>query len=58
MDDLIERFPHRVNKDGTFDSICPNCFETIATRNVEEDLKEIEEAHLCTDVRYMPNPRR
>jgi hypothetical protein len=58
MEDPTERFPHRVNRDGTFDSICPNCFVTIATRNVEAELEELEKAHICTELRFMQGARR
>jgi hypothetical protein len=40
-------FPHRMNKDGTIDSICPHCFVTIGCSTWEADLDRIEAAHLC-----------
>jgi hypothetical protein len=40
-------FPHRQNSDTTFDSICTNCFATIATSREEADLKTAEDAHIC-----------
>jgi len=45
----IERaqFPHRVNRDGTFDSICRVCFRTIAHEIRERDLAGFESAHVC-----------
>ena len=40
-------FPHRLNPDGTFDSICPICFVTVARRDSESALVEFERAHAC-----------
>jgi hypothetical protein len=44
---IIQTFPHRLNPDGTFDSICPGCFQTIATQKEESQLAAAEEAHRC-----------
>ena len=35
-------FPHRRNPDGTFNSICLSCLETIAAHKTEEELKELD----------------
>jgi hypothetical protein len=43
----IEKFPHRRNRDGTFDAICPRCYRTIATVNNEDALTETEHDHIC-----------
>jgi hypothetical protein len=40
-------FPHRCNSDGTFDSICIECFQTIATTAEEGDLAQRESFHFC-----------
>jgi hypothetical protein len=40
-------FPHRLNDDGTIDSICDSCFATVATATVEADLESLEATHLC-----------
>lgn len=40
-------FPHRPNRDGTFDSICPYCFMTVASHVAECRLPMIEERHQC-----------
>jgi hypothetical protein len=40
-------FPHRKNRDGTYDSICSQCFQTIGTRREEKDLLAEEKAHVC-----------
>jgi hypothetical protein len=40
-------FPHRRNGDGSFDSICTRCFQTIASRFSEVALAEAERLHTC-----------
>jgi hypothetical protein len=40
-------FPHRHNRDGSYDSICVKCFATIATERIEEMLAESEQKHVC-----------
>jgi hypothetical protein len=40
-------YPHRSNKDGTIDSVCPDCFHKIATSTWEAELECIEAAHVC-----------
>jgi hypothetical protein len=40
-------FPHRTNPDGTIDSFCPRCFETVGTSTWEADLEHMEAAHIC-----------
>jgi len=40
-------FAHRHNFDGTWDSICPKCFYTIATEATEEGLLMHERRHDC-----------
>ena len=42
-----KRFVHRENRDGTFDSICPACFDTVATAAREADLAKYEKPHVC-----------
>jgi len=43
----LERFPHRRNQDGTFDSICPKCFHTVSTQSDESLLIRLEREHVC-----------
>jgi hypothetical protein len=38
---------HRSNNDGTFDSICLSCYQTIATSYIEENLARPEVEHAC-----------
>ena len=40
-------FPHRRNRDGSFESICPGCFMTIAHAQNETELKSVETRHVC-----------
>jgi len=40
-------FAHRRNDDGSFDSICPRCFRTIAQSASEPDLQNAEDSHVC-----------
>ena len=47
----IPRFPHRKNRDGTYDSICPVCVVTIASSNKEADLFAQERRHVCEESR-------
>lgn len=43
-------FPHKRNRDNTFDSICLKCFQTIARSSNEGDLKVVEDAHACPGI--------
>jgi len=46
-------FPHRHNADGTCDSICTLCFQTVARSRIETDLSRHERNHKCDpDVLY------
>jgi hypothetical protein len=38
-------FPHRRNPDGSFDSICTECFRTVATAPAEAQLEAAETVH-------------
>ena len=41
-------FAHRQNEDGTFDSICRNCFSTVVRGlHTESQLTEFENQHAC-----------
>ena len=44
-------FPHRINSDGTIDSICQRCFVTVGSSTVESDLESMEAAHTCEPAR-------
>lgn len=47
MTETNRPFPHRRNPDGSFDSICPDCFLNVASGVDESDLKAAEAAHVC-----------
>jgi hypothetical protein len=40
-------FPHKRNLDGTIQSICGQCFSTVAFAGVEQELRIAENAHIC-----------
>lgn len=40
-------FAHRHNQDGSFDSICPQCFATVAKTKDEALLAQFEREHIC-----------
>jgi hypothetical protein len=40
-------YAHRQNADGTFDSICLSCYETITSVQSEPELIEDERVHSC-----------
>lgn len=42
------KFVHRENRDGTIDSVCRQCFVTVATSLVnDEELLIAERRHIC-----------
>jgi hypothetical protein len=43
----LAKFPHRRDRDGLYDSICPNCFATVARSKPEAEMAELEKAHVC-----------
>jgi len=47
MADTVQGFRHRHNADGTYDSICIQCFRTLATGKTEAELIEPENDHVC-----------
>jgi len=40
-------YPHRRNRDGSFDSICLICLATVAAGRSEAELVELEKVHVC-----------
>jgi hypothetical protein len=40
-------YPHRHNPDGTHDSICASCFQTVARSRHEAELADAEAQHTC-----------
>jgi hypothetical protein len=52
-------FPHRLNADGSYDSVCTLCHLTVATAKVEAALSHYERSHKCDPVRiYEVSPYR
>jgi len=47
---MKHKFAHRSNPDGTVDTICTCCFQTIATVSDEAKLPKIEQEHICDPV--------
>lgn len=41
------QFIHRLNSDGTTDSICRECFITVANSGSNPGLKGAEQSHCC-----------
>jgi hypothetical protein len=44
-------FPHRHNRDGSYDSICLKCYATVASFRDEAELAAPERDHSCEPVR-------
>jgi hypothetical protein len=44
-------FPHRLNRNGFHDSICPVCHLTIASAKDEDALINYEFDHVCNPIR-------
>jgi hypothetical protein len=42
-----ENFAHRLNANGSFESICLYCFQTVAISSSEEELVKPESGHIC-----------
>lgn len=43
----VTRFPHHLNLNGMFDSICPKCYRTVAEESDEKVLRKTERLHRC-----------
>jgi hypothetical protein len=46
-------FIHRMNRNGTIDSICPRCYETLTTSTWEAELEAVEAEHQCEHARLL-----
>jgi hypothetical protein len=44
---MTGNYAHRCNTDGSFDSICLHCFQTIASAPIDAALAEHEMQHRC-----------
>jgi hypothetical protein len=47
MASTLRKFPHRLNRDGSFDSICLKCFATVANTATEIELTAHDKTHAC-----------
>ncbi len=47
MASTLRTFPHRLNWDGSYDSICLKCFATVATTRTESELTAHDKNHAC-----------
>jgi len=41
------KFSHRYQPDGTWQSICPECYKTVSESREERDLERAEGIHVC-----------
>ena len=48
---FTSQFVHRLNDDGTIDSICRECFDTVATASSGPELEREERKHRCDPLR-------
>jgi hypothetical protein len=46
--DTLGKFFHRTMPDSSIESVCLQCFQTIARGRNEAEVMEIEKAHRCT----------
>jgi len=46
FDKRIVFYPHRRNRDGSFDSICLTCFATVAHKDTEAELLPLDSLHI------------
>jgi hypothetical protein len=44
-----QQFFHRVNANGTFESICTVCFQTVGDEELEPNLAPLEQSHVCDE---------
>jgi hypothetical protein len=44
------QFYHRLNADGTTDSICLRCYLTAVRGHIGSDLQELEASHQCYNI--------
>jgi hypothetical protein len=51
MSSWTEKYSHRPNEDGTYDSICHACLRTVARGMSEARLVEAEKLHNCPGLR-------
>jgi hypothetical protein len=42
-------FHHLRNRDGSFNSMCMNCFETVSDHKAEKELADLDAKHICKE---------
>jgi hypothetical protein len=47
MENQRALYSHRANANGSYDSICMNCFRTVVTQDSEAELSTREATHVC-----------
>jgi hypothetical protein len=47
MASTLRKFPHRLNRDGSHDSICLKCFATVANARTEIELTAHNKIPVC-----------
>jgi hypothetical protein len=50
-------FAHRLNEDGSYDSICRVCFAAVVRSKPESELAQYEKAHDC-ESDFLAEPRQ
>jgi hypothetical protein len=50
MEKSANGFPQRRNADGSFDSICPRCFITVARHMARPEIETEEQNHICSEI--------
>jgi len=44
---MAPEFAHRMNLDGTTDSICPRCYVTVCNSRWQMEMERMETGHVC-----------
>jgi hypothetical protein len=58
MNDNSTMYPHRLNEEGSYDSICRACFATVVRGKAESELAAYEEAHICDPTHMLSDTAR
>ena len=58
MNDQETLFPHRLNEEGSYDSICRACFATVVRGKAKGELAAYEEAHVCDPIHMLSDLAR
>ena len=58
MSDNVTVYPHRRNEEGSYDSICRECFATVVRGKEESELSAYEEAHICDPIHMLSDLAR